>query len=126
MPIHTSAMQPSDYNIGLSIDQQNLDEIDETTSGQNELVAAQGTNTEIWVTKIVFIVDGASTVKFQSGNNDLTGDMSFGADGGLALDLDKNPIRTNANEALNINIGSAVNTDGFIIWYAVNTMTERQ
>jgi hypothetical protein len=53
------------------------------TSGTTQLVGAQSDNQKIKVCSYALVADAAATVKFSDGS-DLTGAMSFAANGGIA------------------------------------------
>jgi len=55
------------------------------------------------------VASGASTVKFMSGSTDITGTMSFGANGGISVNNDNGPvIKTAVGENLSIVTTSSV------------------
>lgn len=93
--------------------------INVSASGQSPLIAAAGVGLKIKVVSYVVVAAGAVTVKFQSGNTDLTGPMSFAANGGCSV-LGKpsaHLFETAVNAALNINLGSAVNVSGHLAYF---------
>lgn len=83
-------------------------------SGQTALVAAPANGQAIYVVSYVVVAAGAVTVKFQSGNTDITGTMSLAANGGLVCaGRPESPVlKCGANAALNINAGGAVQLSG--------------
>ena len=88
--------------------------ISTAASGATQLVAAPTNGQAIYVVSYVIVATSAVTVKFQSAANDKTGAMSLAANGGLVVigRPDMPLIRCNANEALNINLGGAVQVSG--------------
>ena len=85
-----------------------------SSSGANALVSATAAQTTR-VFRIVLMFHAATTAKFQSASTDLTGAMQFQAGQSLTLDYDGEPwFVTQANEAFNLNLGSAVTVTGFI------------
>lgn len=86
------------------------------TAGTNELVAAV-TGKRIKVFSYAVVATGAGTVKFQSASTDLTGAMSFAANGGISCAPGDDPwFATAAGEALNIvTSGSAAGHLSYVI-----------
>lgn len=75
--------------------------IDQSGAGTDALVAA--TTGKIRVTSYAVVLGGAGTVKFQSASTDITGAMSFAANGGISIANSDQPVmETAANAALNI------------------------
>ena len=76
---------------------------------------------KIRVLAYALICAGATTVKFQSGGStDLTGDMSFPANGGISCSENKfGWFETVSGEKLNIVLGSAVAVDGHITYLEI-------
>ena len=75
------------------------------TAGTTELVAAQATeNLRIKVCSYVLVCDAAATAKFTDSDTDLTGAMSFAANGGIAASGQASSpwFATGANEPLKI------------------------
>lgn len=92
--------------------------IDTATSGSNTLVAAD-TNRRIRVLSYHLVVASAVTVKFIGGAADLTGVMSFAANGGIALSSghpDIPLLQTAKNEALIISLGGNVQVSGSVTY----------
>jgi len=90
-----------------------------SASGQSAVLAAQGTGACIRVLSAIVVATAATTAKFQSGNNDLSATWPLAANGGFVLPFNEHGwFQTNANEALNINLGSATAT-GVQIQYIV-------
>lgn len=80
----------------------------------NTLVAAQ-TGKRIIVHQLFLIVASAVNVRFESNTSGtaLTGQMNFGANGGMALPFnEKGWFETNQGELLNMELSSTVSVDG--------------
>lgn len=91
--------------------------ISATGLGNTAVVAAQGPGIRIRVLSCNFVALLAVTVKFQSATTDITGSYSAGATGGLVMqDNAHGWFQTNANEALNINLGIATTVGGVLTW----------
>lgn len=95
-------------------------QISTAASGQGALVAAI-VGRKIRVINYGIISAGAVTVKFQSASTDLTGAMSLAANGGISATgtaLGPNGFfglfETASGEALNINLGGAVQVGGHL------------
>ena len=90
-----------------------------SASGQTALVNAPGTNLVIYVVSYVFVASSAVSVKFQSGNTDLTGAMSCAANSGVVAmgQPSSHLFQTAANTALNINLGGAVQVSGHLAYF---------
>ncbi|MBA3755982.1 MAG: hypothetical protein H0X02_07060 [Nitrosomonas sp.] len=90
------------------------------SSGANLLVSASATK-KIKVLHYTLVADAAVTVKFQSGSTDLTGAMSFSANGGTSSPTGTAAggwlLETAVNEALNLNLGGAVGVRGHISYF---------
>lgn len=85
--------------------------ISAASSGNNTLVAAVS-GKQIVVTSFFLIADAAVTAKFQSGagGTDLSGAMSFAANGGIVVPDSGSPdgwFATVAGQLLNLNLGGA-------------------
>lgn len=90
--------------------------INTSASGATALVAADATK-KIRVLSYVIVADAANAVKFQSATTDLTGAMSLAANGGASVPF--SPVghfETAANQALNINLGSAFGVRGHLTY----------
>jgi len=94
--------------------------INTAVSGQGALVAAV-VGRKIRVINYGIIASGAVTVKFQSASTDLTGAMSIAANGGISASgtaLGPNGFfglfETASGEALNINLGGAIQVSGHL------------
>lgn len=87
-------------------------------SGQNAIVAADATR-KIKVYAYVLVADAAVTAKWQNASTDLTGPMSLAANGGVsAIGLPSGHLmETSVNQALNLNLGSAVGVRGHIAYF---------
>jgi hypothetical protein len=95
--------------------------IDHATSGDNTLVAAVA-GKKIRVLSIFFVVAAAVTVRFESAASGaaLTGQMQFGANGGIALAF--NPegwFETAAGQLLNMELSGAISVDGGLSYIEV-------
>lgn len=83
-------------------------------AGDNQIVPANPKN-KIKVISFFIVAAGAVAIRFRSAANPLTGPMTFAANGGLAIpagDMFSHLLETNVNEALNINLGTAVAVAG--------------
>lgn len=93
--------------------------IDYSASGSQALVAAVA-GKRIRVISLFLIGAGAVTTKFQSAATDLTGAMSNAANGGFVLPENKSGwFQTNVGEALNLNLGGAVNVAGGLTYIEI-------
>jgi hypothetical protein len=99
--------------------------INASSSGINTIVAAIS-DKKIRVVSYVIIAAGAVTAAWQSGSTPLSGPMSLAASGGASASIGiLAPIgtyglfQTNANEALNLNLGGAVNVSGHLCYILV-------
>jgi hypothetical protein len=80
------------------------------SAGANELVSATP-KAKYRVLSVALIATTAVSVKFQSASTDITGTFPLGANGGLVLPFNEHGwFETNENQALNLNLGSAVAT----------------
>lgn len=99
--------------------------IDVSSSGSNTIVSAV-TGKKIRVLAYTIIAAGAVTAKWQSASTDLSGAMSLAANGGAAPSISilapGNMIglfETAPGEALNLNLGGAVNVAGHMTYIEV-------
>lgn len=99
--------------------------IDASSSGSNTIVAAVA-GKKIRVLSYVIIAAGAVTAKWQSASTDLTGAMSLAANGGAAPSVSVlapggvyGLFETASGEALNLNLGGAVNVSGHLTYIEV-------
>lgn len=88
--------------------------IDNATSGDNTLLAAQG-GKKYRILSMVLVAADAVTTRFESGagGTALTGQMSLAANGGYSLPF--NPggwFETGYGALLNLELGGAVSVDG--------------
>jgi len=97
--------------------------INATASGDNTVVAAGGTNRLIEVLQYTFITDTDVTVRWKSGSNNISGPMPVSASGGIvsvaapAIAGDFGVLlRTNANEALVLNLSTTATVGGHITY----------
>jgi hypothetical protein len=90
------------------------------SSGSNTLVAAVPEK-KIKVLSYTLVCDGAVTVKWQSASTDLSGAMSFSANGGISTPVGSPSsgwlLETAINEALNLNLGGAVGVRGHLTYF---------
>lgn len=91
--------------------------IDASTSGDNQVVAAQA-GKSILVLHVLVIAAAAVTVKFRSNATDITGPLSLAANGGFVDDSDLGIFRTEEGETLNINL-SGNQAVGGCVTYAI-------
>jgi uncharacterized membrane protein len=88
-----------------------------SASGNTQVIAAQGTGLKIRVLSLFVMAASAVNVKFQSATNDVTATFAVGANGGFVLPRNVDGwFQTNANEALNVNLGGAVSTGVLVTW----------
>lgn len=93
------------------------------TPGTTDLVAAPGAGLKIYVTLICFTDTAAGTIKFTEGTGptDLTGAMSFAANGGMVPigDGESVVLQTNtANSKLSIvSAGAGSGANGWLRYY---------
>lgn len=93
--------------------------INVSTSGDQTLVAAQGTGKIINLVSYTLVVNGAVTLQWKSGTNNKSGAMSFAANGGASPSgsVEAPVLWTNANEALILNLGTSVQVSGHYVYY---------
>lgn len=88
--------------------------------GAASVVPAQGAGVKIRVLGFVVVTTAAQTVKFQSGATDISAGFPLAANGSVSSGhYPGGMFETNANEALNINLGAATATGVQVIWEAV-------
>jgi hypothetical protein len=91
-----------------------------SSSGTNAIVAASP-GSKIKVLSYSLVANAAVTVKWQSASTDLTGAMSFSANGGIATPIGSPAsgwlLETAVGQALNLNLGSAVGVNGHISYF---------
>src|SRR5213592_5010247 len=91
--------------------------ISTAASGNTQLVAAVG-GAKIRIVGLMLVVAGTVAVKFVSGGSpDLTGAMTLAV--GKWISAESVPfgvVETAAGAALNINLGSAVQTSGWLVY----------
>lgn len=94
--------------------------VDVSSSGSNSIVTADATR-KIKVLSYNLVADGAVTAKWQSSSTDLTGAMSFSANGGISSQLGSPAggwlLETAVNQALNLNLGGAIGVRGHITYF---------
>lgn len=91
--------------------------VNASSSGNTAVVAARGAGIRIRVVAFYAISATAVTVKFQSATTDIAPGLPFGANGGIVVPLNPNGwFQTAPNEALNVNLGSAVATGVLVNW----------
>lgn len=92
--------------------------ISAATAATHSIVAAV-TGKVIKVYAINFICSAANTVNFENGTTDITGVMSFGANGGMAPAV--NPpaflLKTSAGAAFQMTLGSAQQVSGWVSYW---------
>ncbi len=71
------------------------------TTGGTSVIVSGVPNFCISVDNYTVVASGASSIKFLSGSNDITGNMSIGANGGVATNGGQ-VVKTNVNESLSI------------------------
>lgn len=95
--------------------------VDVASSGDNTLVAAQGSSNIILVHQVFLVAASAVTIRFESGagGTALTGQMQLVANQGFVLPF--SPVgwfKTAANALLNLELSGAVSVDG-VLGYTV-------
>ena len=93
--------------------------VSESSSGNNEVVAAAGSGLKIKVVSYVIIAAGAVSAKWRTASTDLSGAMALAANGGVSASSDETAslLVTAANEALNLNLSGAVAVAGHVSYY---------
>ena len=89
--------------------------VDVAASGDNTLVAAQGSGNIILVHQVVLVAASAVTVRFESGagGTALTGQMQLAANSGFVLPFSPTGwFKTASNTLLNLELSGAVSVDG--------------
>ena len=92
--------------------------ISAATSGQTAVVAAV-TGRKIRVLQYFVVAETAVDVKFESASTAITGLMSIGANSGVAAGSEAGIFETVAAEALNINLGGAVQVSGALTYVLI-------
>jgi hypothetical protein len=95
--------------------------IDAATSGDNTIVAAV-TAKKIRVHSLFLVAAGAVTARFESGagGTALTGQMSFAANGGIAMPFNEGGwFETAAGSLLNLELSGAISVDGGLSYVEV-------
>lgn len=91
-----------------------------SSSGNTQVVAAQGAGVKIRVLSLVIVSTIAQTVKFQSATTDISAGFPVAANGGIVLPPnDHGWVQTADNEALNINLSAATATGVQVVWIPV-------
>lgn len=97
--------------------------IDVAGSGDNTIVAAQGSGNIILVHQVMLVASAAVTVRFESaaGGTALTGQMQLAANQGFVLPFSPTGwFKTAANALLNLELSGAISVDG-VLQYTVVT-----
>lgn len=90
--------------------------IDETASGDHDVIAAPGEGRRISVNHLMYVQDADIVVKFLSGSTEMTGPLKVGANGGIDSACS---IACAENEAFKINLsGNAV--VGGVVNYSID------
>lgn len=92
-----------------------------SSSGDNEIIAAVP-DKKFLVLSYVLVCAGAVTCRFEdgAGGTALTGQMSFGANGGISVpEAESGHFKTSTNKALNLELGGAVSVAGHICYLEV-------
>lgn len=91
-----------------------------TASGNTSIVAANATK-KIKVLSYTLVADDTVNVKWQSATTDLTGAMAFLGGGGVSTPVGSRRdgwlLETAVNQALNLNLSSAVGVSGHISYF---------
>ena len=75
---------------------------------------------KITVLSYVLVATGAVTVKWRTASTDISGAMALAANGGVSAhsgDITIPLLQTATNEALNLNLSSAVQVSGHVTYY---------
>lgn len=118
LPVQTTIESTQMSNAGTIVTPK-FASISTSSSGNTSLVTADATR-KIRVLSYVLVAASANAVKFQSATTDLCGAMSLAANGGVAAPF--NPaghFETAANQALNINLGSALGVQGHLTYVLI-------
>jgi hypothetical protein len=108
------------YEVTVDSTNANNANVNATTTGNTEVVAAQGAGVKIRVLSMAIVSTIAQTVKFQSGTTDISAAFPVAANGGLVMPKnDHGWFETAANEALNINLSEATPTGVQVVWEPV-------
>jgi hypothetical protein len=104
--------------LGGGSDQMQFASISTAASGSTQLVAADATR-KINVVAFTVVASAAVTVQFLSGASALTGAMALAANGGVSSSASGGNalFQTAVNNALNINLGGAVQVSGYLSYY---------
>lgn len=98
--------------------------INNSSSGDNEIIAAPGAGTYIAIDSINILPTSAVTVTFKSASTAISGPYPLDAKQSMVLDnamqAEKGIITCADNAAFNINLGSAVQVGGFVRYRLVN------
>lgn len=98
--------------------------IDISSSGDNTIIDAQGTGTQIAIDHINFIVSVAVGATFKTGSTSISGVYPFDTKQALALDntmqSEKGVITCGSNEAFVINLDGSVQVSGFVRYRILN------
>jgi len=85
--------------------------IDETSSGDHDVIAAPGAGRRISVNRFMYVQDADIVVKFLSGSTEKTGPLKVGANGGINSAC---AIVCAENEAFVINLSSNAVVGGIV------------
>jgi hypothetical protein len=89
-----------------------------SSSGQNQIIPAP-TNRKSFlrIHGLAIVCAGSVTVTLQSGNNNLSGPMSFSASTGIMSSFGEDGyLETNPGEDFNINLGSGTAVAGWVTY----------
>lgn len=113
------ALQSDSINQGLVPHTPIFTAIAAATVGNNTIVAAAGASNKVQPHYVLLVATAAATVKFQSGagGTDLTGTMSFAANGGTEMSFSPVGVMgpTAANTLLNMVIGGTGPVHGVMV-----------
>lgn len=96
--------------------------IDAASSGDNTIVAAQGSGTKIRVLSLFLVSAGTVTTRFESGASGtaLTGQMNLVTNGGFVLPYNPNGwFECADNQLLNLELSGAISVDGSLTYVVV-------
>ena len=88
-----------------------------TSSGNTQLVAAQGVGVRVRLLSLFVMAASAVDVKFQSATSDISATWSVSANGGFVLPVNEHGwFQTGQNQALNVNLSSNVSVGVQATW----------
>lgn len=97
-------------------------DINDSTSGNNTIIAAQAAGKKILITSVVIVSDGTTDVRFESGANGtaLTGQIPLQAREGFSANDPWGLFETAAATLLNLELTAAVNVHGWVSGHVID------